>query len=260
MPNIARWGNGDPPFGNTTVQVIIFLGCFLGRLLLFFQMYAFAAISFYDFKRRLKAFTLLGRITQYPGVLLTEILTDVHYKGDKKDRKLSRHKINPDETEEEGGEDIEIEDIANGERHLKITSPLLKNKRLYVDLAEGQNAFAWILMRRTLKAFGTSYFNRIQAYVGILFLWALGALAMLNTMLWSKMDHHYTSPLYICMQVFFISVNVLAAITEATKLRECPKPLAMVIIRTSTLTQSPALSFLLSTRFRSPPRTSSQTD
>jgi len=98
--------------------------------------------------------------------------------------------------------------------------PEIENLRLYVDLRENGNAFAWVLLRRTVKAFGSGYFNRIQAYVGVLFIYSVIAMIALNVIFWSSMNHYVSTIYYIILMTFWIAVCVLTGISEATKLQE----------------------------------------
>ena len=55
---------------------------------------------------------------------------------------------------------------------------------LFIDLSVGNNAFAWALVRRTMRLVGSEFHLRSLAYIGILFIWAIYATAILNAIIW----------------------------------------------------------------------------
>ena len=68
--------------------------------------------------------------------------------------------------------------------------------------------------------FGNGYFMRVQAYVGVLFFWAVIGMVSLNALFWGKTLHYVDTPYFIMVNVFLISICVLTAISEATKLQD----------------------------------------
>ena len=127
-------------------------------------------------------------------------------------------------TEEQGEEDTtKMEEGSMQPIRSMLTlldSPGIENLRVYIDLREGANAFSWVLARRAVKAFGTGYYSRVQAYIGVLFMWSVFAMIALNLLFWSNQKHSSITITYLCFTVFLITICVLTAVSEATKLQE----------------------------------------
>ena len=233
LPNWMRYSKGQAAFGENHLEKFIFAGLFINRFMFFAQLFLFGYIAVHDFNRRRKCMKFLGKMTQYPGVLLSDFLLPKNSKGQKKDKENAKKKKKLDaKKKKEGGGKIHMEDDDSekdaevGGLHPKktdattIDDPEIEGLRLYVDLRERGNAFAWVLSRRTAKAFGEGYFNRIQAYVGVLFLYAVVAMVTLNVLFWSNLNHYVSTIYYIILKTIFIAICVLTGISEATKLQE----------------------------------------
>ena len=126
--------------------------------------------------------SLIGRISQFPGVLLSDMLTDKNYLGEAKEKDLQKtltKKLAEEAKDAKGKLHPEVEGEVNNLENLadieaqqakghvgiicKPTDPRLKGKRIYADLEKGQNAFSWVLTRRVMKGFALTYGSRIQA-------------------------------------------------------------------------------------------------
>lgn len=232
FPNWIRFSKGQAAFGENHLEKFIFAGLFINRFMFFAQLFLFGYIAVHDFNRRRKCMKFLGKITQYPGVLLSDFLLSKDSKGTKKDRENAKKKEKEEAKKKKAGggkihmEDYQVEDAEMGGQHPKKTDtttcddPEIEGLRLYIDLRERGNAFAWVLSRRTAKAFGEGYFNRIQAYVGVLFIYAVVAMISLNVLFWSNLNHYVSTIYYIILKTVFIAICVLTGISEATKLQE----------------------------------------
>ncbi|GMH75508.1 hypothetical protein TL16_g06782 [Triparma laevis f. inornata] len=233
IPNAVRISNSAPPFGETIEQGIILVGIFAMRYVFFSQLFLFGSIAILDFRRRRKAMKLIGKMVQYPGVRLDEFLNHRGYKGEKKDTEIKKRKLkeekkfwadmNPN-TKSKESESIDAVTELEEANSDGMIAEVKENKRLsemrvFVDLRKEGNAFAWVLSRRTTKMFGNGYNMKVQAYVGVLFFWALAATVSLNALFWGRTLHYVGTPYYIIVNVFLISLCVLRAISEATKLQ-----------------------------------------
>ncbi len=256
MPNLIRLSKGQWAFGESHLEKTVHAALWLMRFFFMLQLFLFGYVGAHDFHRRRGAMTLLGKITQYPGVRLEDFLNRKGFKGEKKELELEalreKEKKKKKKAAKAAGARVYTSDEAKGDSEGDVTpltvpsgadadrsgrltaetidleaddlikklGPEIADLRLYVDLREGGNAFAWVLARRACKMFGHGYFMRVQAYVGVLFIWAVCAMIVLNGLFWSRMQHYASTPIYIITQVFFISVCVLTGISEASKLQD----------------------------------------
>ncbi|GMH57371.1 hypothetical protein TrLO_g12679 [Triparma laevis f. longispina] len=250
IPNLLRLSSGQWAFGETHWQKSVHAGLFVSRFFFFAQLFLFGYIAVHDFMRRKHTMKLLGRMTTFPGVRLDEFLTRKESKGEKKDAEIAKVKekekakkeleakkkgtdINSSEKVYAAPDDPKKDDnpadpaaLEEGDlppirsMQTSLDSPDISGLRVYIDLREGANAFSWVLARRAVKAFGSGYYSRIQAYIGVLFLWSVFAMISLNGLFWSSQKHSVNTIYYLCIVVFTITVCVLTAVGEATKLQE----------------------------------------
>mmetsp|Transcript_27206 Transcript_27206/g.73516 ORF Transcript_27206/g.73516 Transcript_27206/m.73516 type:complete len:524 (+) Transcript_27206:89-1660(+) len=254
LPNIVRGALGEPAFGTTPMEKLVHSGLFIMRTFFLSQMLMFGYIAVYDFRRRRCVMELLGRIVQYPGVPLSEFLTAKYSKGEKKDKEIAKAKAKAQakagakgktkgrvadyregqdgERNGTGGGDQGADDTGQGEADgvdevgevddeaTVFDLEGMKGMRLYVDLREGDNAFSWCLSRRVGKAFGHGYQARTQIYIGILFLWSIVAMMVMNLLYWSGAHHNFATVAFILLTVTVVAIVVLTAVSEATKLQD----------------------------------------
>ena len=233
LPNWVRYSKGQPAFGETHVEKTIHAALFFARFMFMAQLLLFGYIAAHDFNRRRVFMNLMGKMLQWPGVLIEDVLVAKDSKGVKKDAALAKQEAERLKKNGSGSEKVYMEE-ANGDETVEsaelgslpaedvttVNSPEIKGLRLYIDLRKRSNAFAWVLSRRTLKVFGFSYFKRIQAYVGVLFFWAISAMIILNALFWNNLNHYISTPIYIISATTMIALCVLAAVSEATKLQQ----------------------------------------
>lgn len=91
---------------------------------------------------------------------------------------------------------------------------------LFIDLTAGRNAFAWMHLRSTMRKLGDTFYRRVLTYTGILMLWAIIAVVMLNAILLTRSRHHVSSLITISSGVVVVFVYVLSAVTVARKLQQ----------------------------------------
>lgn len=77
-----------------------------------------------------------------------------------------------------------------------------------------------MLSRRVGKAFGHGYQARTQIYIGILFLWSIVAMMVMNLLYWSGAHHNFATVAFILLTVTVVAIVVLTAVSEATKLQD----------------------------------------
>ena len=94
-----------------------------------------------------------------------------------------------------------------------------KDSYLLIDLERRSNVFAWTLTRRVLKSFGSAFYDRIQGYTSILFLFSLICVAMLNVIFWTPFAHHFSTIAVLLMIIIVIAFASLGAIFSAIKLQ-----------------------------------------
>ena len=80
--------------------------------------------------------------------------------------------------------------------------------RIYLDPHEPQNAFAHGMMRPVLRRVALSYHLRCQVYLWIYFAGALGALLVLNVLLWYPLRHRYLSAALIAVVALQCGLNI----------------------------------------------------
>ena len=90
---------------------------------------------------------------------------------------------------------------------------------LFLDMEKRSNVFAWTLARRVLKSFGEAFYNRIQGYTSILFLFSLICVALLNFLFWGAFEHHISTVVALVTIITGIAFVSLGAIFSAIKLQ-----------------------------------------
>ena len=90
---------------------------------------------------------------------------------------------------------------------------------LFLDMERRSNVFAWTLARRVLKSFGEAFYNRIQGYTSILFLFSLICVALLNFLFWGAFEHHVSTVVALVTIITGIAFVSLGAIFSAIKLQ-----------------------------------------
>ena len=90
---------------------------------------------------------------------------------------------------------------------------------LFINLEKRANVFAWTITRRVLKSFGEAFYNRIQGYTSILFLYSLVCVGMLNLLFWGAFEHHVSTVVGLVAIVTGIAFVSLRAIFSAIDLQ-----------------------------------------
>ena len=233
----GQWG-----FGESHLEKTIHASMFIMRAMWMGQLFLFGYIAASDFQRRYMCMKLIGKMTVYPGVKLGDFVTKKDWKGvkkqgeiDKKEEK-GRAKLEKERgggkvyTTEDGEEaaplsprgsrnTADMYDDIEGRPLQGELSAEEKELRFYIDLRDPNNTFAWTLIRRTAKAFGSGYFGRVQAYVGVLFTWSVVAMVVLNGLFWAGARHFIGTPYYMIFTVFCITICVLKGISAAVALQ-----------------------------------------
>ena len=124
-----------------------------------------------------------------------EILGDaIEYPG------VSLRQIYPDDEQSKGGADF-----------------------LFLDLEKRANVFGWTITRRVLKSFGEAFYNRIQGYTSILFLFSLVCVGILNLLFWGAFEHHISTVvalLAIIAGIAFVSLRAIFSAIDLQRLSE----------------------------------------
>ena len=154
-------------------------------------------ICAHDFNRRAKTLKILGRLIQYPGVRLSELLF---------------HKPNP-EKKDKSEQDV----IKNKQHESRLVDPI--DPYVYIDMKEPANVFAWMICRKTLRSYGEAFYLRVQGYTSILLSYAILCVLFLNVIAWTQMRYHVSTLWLLIIIVFSISAVCVFAISKATKLQ-----------------------------------------
>lgn len=88
-----------------------------------------------------------------------------------------------------------------------------------LDLTIGNNAFAWMLLRRSVRRIGSEFFARCLSYIGILFLWAFFAVLILNGILLAHSRHNVASLGVIAGGLSSVSAVVIISMRQADLLQ-----------------------------------------
>jgi len=193
---LIRLSYGLNTFGDASLEVFIFIGCLLGFLFGSLGNLNFGMICAHDFNRRATTLKILGRLIQYPGVRLSELLF---------------HKPNPEEKEKDKeSTKSTMQESSTGEPN---------DPYVYIDIKKPGNVFAWMICRKTLRSFGEIFYLRIQAYTSILLSYAILCVLFLNVIAWTQTRHHVSTIWLLIIIVFSISAVCVFAISKATKLQ-----------------------------------------
>lgn len=193
---LLRLSYGLNAFGDTTLEVFIYISCLLGFFIGSVSNLNFGMICAHDFNRREATLKILGRLIRYPGVRLSELLF---------------HKPNPEEEEKDkDNTKSELQDSSTDEQN---------DPYVYIDIKQPANVFAWMICRKTLRSFGEAFYLRIQGYTSILLSYAICCVLFLNLIAWTQMRHHVSTIWLLIIIVFSISAVCVFAIFKATKLQ-----------------------------------------
>ena len=193
---LIRLSYGLNTFGDASLEVFIFIGCLLGFFFGSLGNLNFGMICAHDFNRRATTLKILGRLIQYPGVRLSELLF---------------HKPNPEEKEKDKeSTKSTMQESSTGEPN---------DPYVYIDIKKPGNVFAWMICRKTLRSFGEIFYLRIQAYTSILLSYAILCVLFLNVIAWTQTRHHVSTIWLLIIIVFSISAVCVFAISKATKLQ-----------------------------------------
>ena len=193
---LIRLSYGLNTFGDASLEVFIFIGCLLGVFFGSLGNLNFGMICAHDFNRRATTLKILGRLIQYPGVRLSELLF---------------HKPNPEEKEKDKeSTKSTMQESSTGEPN---------DPYVYIDIKKPGNVFAWMICRKTLRSFGEIFYLRIQAYTSILLSYAILCVLFLNVIAWTQTRHHVSTIWLLIIIVFSISAVCVFAISKATKLQ-----------------------------------------
>ena len=193
---LIRLSYGLNAFGDASLEVFIFIGCLLGVFFGSLGNLNFGMICAHDFNRRATTLKILGRLIQYPGVRLSELLF---------------HKPNPEEKEKDKeSTKSTMQESSTGEPN---------DPYVYIDIKKPGNVFAWMICRKTLRSFGEIFYLRIQAYTSILLSYAILCVLFLNVIAWTQTRHHVSTIWLLIIIVFSISAVCVFAISKATKLQ-----------------------------------------
>jgi hypothetical protein len=191
---LIRLNYGLNAFGESSLEVFIFIGCLIGFFAGSLGNLNFGMICAHDFQRRATTLKKLGKLIQYPGVRLSELLFD---------------RPNPQEKDNDG--------IKNEQEESSPADP--NDPYVYIDIKKPANVFAWMICRKTLRSFGETFYLRIQGYTSILLSYAILCVLFLNVIAWTQMRHHVSTIWLLIIIVFFISAVCVFAISKATKLQ-----------------------------------------
>ena len=194
---LLRLSYGLNTFGETSLEIFIFIGCLLGFFFGSLGNLGFGMICAHDFQRRASTLKKLGKLIQFPGIRLSEFLF---------------HQTNPEEDEKDE-QDLtknKQQDSSTGEQN---------DPHVYIDIKQPANVFAWMICRKTLRSFGEGFYLRIQGYTSILLSYAILCVLLLNLIAWAQMRHHVSTIWLLIIIVVSISAVCVFAISKATKLQ-----------------------------------------
>ena len=176
----AERARGGAPYGPDGLVRFVLVGY---SLLLFFPpkgaaaTFLFPVAAAHDFRRRAKLLECLGDIFDAPG--------------------------------------LSVDRVGRTEGTTKVAPAV--GGRIYLDPHEPQNAFAHGMMRPVLRRVALSYHLRCQVYLWIYFAGALGALLVLNVLLWYPLRHRYLSAALIAVVALQCGLNIAIVFSAAKR-------------------------------------------
>ena len=191
---LIRLSYGLNAFGDTTLEVIIFIGCLIGFFIGSVGNLLFGFVCTHDFKRRTTTLKKLGKLIHYPGLRVSEFLFHRPHQEEK-----------------------DIDSTIDKTQEFDRTKE--NDKYVYIDIKQPGNVFAWMISRKTLRSFGEVFYLRIQAYTSILLSYAILCVLFLNLIAWTQMRHHVSTIWLLIITVVAISSICIFAISKATNLQ-----------------------------------------
>ncbi len=239
VPVVTRASYGYRPFGESW-QAELITSCMFVMVCVGGQFsYMLLLVSAFDFRRRLDASAMLTKLTTLPGCTEEEFFENVG--------RTSRGGIvdlgEREETAEESGLDKmmvgdtlyrEYLQFADGgdddegsggkkpvsSRLLGGNCDMLHNERIYFDLRDPDNAFAWMLTRRVLRKVGEKYFERCQIFTAFYLAFTFASAALLNSLYWTSQAHFISGATFVIAQGFWLLVGFCYASYVAAKLQD----------------------------------------
>jgi len=90
---------------------------------------------------------------------------------------------------------------------------------MFLNFEEGNNAYLWLLIRRSVRVAGYNFYIRGMSYIGICVGWAIAATLVLNLIVFTESKHHVASLGAIMIGILAITLSVQVALRGATSLQ-----------------------------------------
>ena len=184
----AERARGGAPYGPDGLVRFVLVGY---SLLLFFPpkgaaaTFLFPVAAAHDFRRRAKLLECLGDIFDAPG--------------------------------------LSVDRVGRTEGTTKVAPFRRPGRRSLPRPAGPQNAFAHGMMRPVLRRVALSYHLRCQVYLWICFAGALGALLVLNVLLWYPLRHRYLSAALIAVVALQCGLNIAIVFSAAKRTNDAAR-------------------------------------
>ena len=187
-PLIFRYNYGINLFGENIYEILISVGILMISLQSL-PLFGFGVICIHDFSRRYTAMNYLGKLIDYPGIMMNEII-----KRDYKEAKSDKTDI-------------------------KSYGKNILNSFLHVDLSIPKNVFAWLNLRPIFRSYGHGYYLRIQGYTSVFLCFVIFCIVMLNLIGWLGFRHHISTIFILVSMILIISTITIISIFKASKLQ-----------------------------------------
>lgn len=90
---------------------------------------------------------------------------------------------------------------------------------MFLDFEKDNNAYLWLLVRRSVRVAGYNFYIRGMSYIGICVGWAIAATLVLNFIIFTEPKHHIASLGAIMIGILAITLSVRVALKGATSLQ-----------------------------------------
>ena len=222
---------GLPIFGNCWQSKLI------GGLILFNEMIfgtltlLLLACTAHDFYRRCNATRMLSKLMTLPGMPEeefyanlgpsdqdVEVPTDVLLKEWKKRSETSDPAI--DLSFAVQMTNVAVDVSKTSATSLESDSESCSNRYIHFDIRDPENAFAWMLTRRTLRKCGAAYFRRGILFQANYMLAGILGVVIANSYIWTETPHYIFGEVGLIVYFLVLTFTFVASAHFASTLQE----------------------------------------
>ena len=257
VPALARLACGREPFGSSWQSHLFLIVAFVSNFFMGSITYLFLTCAYHDFRRRTNASKMMSALVTYPGLPLRDFLDDdgkVFGNEGVLDNVITGDTLRRLGPEKEKGSTAE-ESVTGLYRIFGFKSdakprtdagrPSLQPagrspldgfvEKVFFDIRDPSNAYAWLLARRVLRTTGAMYYDRCKIFVGFYFVMSALFLLILNVEVWTNVEHFVFGSVQLVVYTAFITIGFGLASHESAAMQATVAPDRLMLKRETML-------------------------